>query len=493
MSRITALPYKWLVAIVFICGLFMDLLDTTIVNVALPRLGDIFDANTTTLEWVVTGYLLSLAVWIPASGWLGDRFGTKRVFLFALAAFTIGSALCGASTSIGMLIGFRVLQGIGGGMLTPVGTAMLFRAFPPEERAQASAVLVIPIAIAPAVGPILGGLLVDRLSWRWIFYVNVPVGIAAFIFAFIFLQEGREEHPGRFDIFGFVLSAAGLPLLLYGLAEAPNRGWTDGIVLLTGLGGLALLLLLVVVELRVAEPMLTFRLFSDRMFRSSAIVNFAASAGFVGLLFLLPLFLQNLTGLSATQSGLTTFPQAIGLILMSRIASRFFPIYGPRRMMMVGTAGAAIATFLFHFVGLETSQWWIRAIMLFRGASFAFALIPIQAATFSNISRQDSGRASSLFNTNRQVASSIGVAILATVLTDRTHSRVSDAIGKLTTNDPAAIANATRHAGLGAFHDGYIAAMIISVIAFFATFLIHDEDAAAAMAPKTSEEAAVAH
>ena len=282
MSRLRLLEYKWLVAIVFVCGLFMDLLDTTIVNVALPKLGDIFGANTTTLEWVVTGYLLSLAVWIPASGCLGDRFGTKRIFMFALFAFTLGSALCGISTSIGMLIAFRVLQGVGGGMLTPVGTAMLFRAFPPEERAKASAVLVIPIAIAPAVGPVLGGLLVDNLSWRWIFYVNVPVGIAAFIFAGIFLQEGLEDKPGRFDSYGFVLSATGLPLLLYALAEAPTRGWTSTVVLATGVAGIALLALLVVVELRVTEPMLALRLFSDRLFRSSAIVNFAASAAFVG-------------------------------------------------------------------------------------------------------------------------------------------------------------------------------------------------------------------
>src|SRR3954453_9489382 len=169
----------------------MDLLDTTIINVALPTLGREFAASSgqplgaTTLEWVVTGYLLSLAVWIPASGWLGDKFGTKKIFMFALAMFTLGSALCGLSSSIEMLIFFRVLQGVGGGMLTPVGTAMLFRAFPPQERAAASAVLIVPIAIAPTIGPILGGLIVDHLSWRWIFYVNLPVGIFGFFFAWI--------------------------------------------------------------------------------------------------------------------------------------------------------------------------------------------------------------------------------------------------------------------------------------------------------------------
>lgn len=488
MAWLQSIPYKWLVAAVFVTGLFMDLLDTTIVNVALPTLGKKFDAETTTLEWVVTGYLLSLAVWIPASGWLGDRFGTKKIFLFALAMFTLGSALCGAANSIETLIFFRVIQGIGGGMLTPVGTAMLFRAFPPYERAKASAVLVIPIAIAPTIGPILGGILVDQLSWRWIFYVNVPLGIASFLFAAFALKESVEPNPGRFDIWGFVLSASGLPLVLYSLAEAPGRGWTDGVVLATGFGGIALLILLVVVETRIPEPMLALRLFGDRMFRNAAFVNFASTAGFLGLIFLLPLFLQrdDLRGLSATQSGLTTFPQAIGLILMSRFVTMLYPKVGPRRLMAIGAAGATVMTLLFVFVDVDTNLWWIRTIMLFRGMAFAFALIPLQAATFSNIAPADSGRASSLFNTNRQVASSFGVAILATVLSDRSQTRVSDALTKLQSTDPAAQASAVQDALVKAFHDGFIAAAVLAAIALVATFLVHDEDAAASMRPAGS-------
>src|SRR5206468_10678327 len=172
IGRLRRLEYKHLVAIVFITGLFLDILDATVVNVALPTLGRDFGAGATSLEWVVTGYLLSLAVWIPASGWVGDRFGTKKTFLFALVVFTTGSAACGAAWSVQSLIAFRLLQGVGGGMLTPVGTTMLFRAFPPEERAHASAVLTVPTAIAPARGPVLGGWLVDHASWRWILYVN---------------------------------------------------------------------------------------------------------------------------------------------------------------------------------------------------------------------------------------------------------------------------------------------------------------------------------
>src|SRR4051794_5799061 len=179
--RLPELPYKKVVAVAFVLGLFMDILDTTIVNVALPDLAKEFNASTGTIEWVVTGYLLSLALWIPASGWIGDRFGTKKTFVFALSTFTVASALCGLSWSLGSLIAFRVLQGVGGGMLTPVGTAMLFRAYPPIERPRASAMLTSVTVLAPAIGPVLGGVLVEYASWRWIFFVNVPIGIFGII------------------------------------------------------------------------------------------------------------------------------------------------------------------------------------------------------------------------------------------------------------------------------------------------------------------------
>ena len=209
MTRLQSLEYKWVVAIAFLLGIFMDLLDMTIVNVALPSIAKDFQVTDSGIEWLITGYTLSLAVCIPASGWLGDRFGTKRIFTIAIAAFTAGSLLCAMAWSLDSLIAFRVLQGIGGGMMTPVGTAMLMRAFPPNERARASTVLMIPIAIAPAVGPVLGGILVDQLSWQWIFLINLPIGILGVIFAATMLKEERQPNPGTFDKWGFFLSAAG--------------------------------------------------------------------------------------------------------------------------------------------------------------------------------------------------------------------------------------------------------------------------------------------
>ena len=488
LNRLQALPYKWLVAIVFVIGLFMDLLDTTIVNVALPTIGDDLNVSkNTTLEWVITGYLISLAVWIPASGWLGDRIGTKRIFLFALVMFTLGSALCGEAQNISQLITFRVIQGIGGGMLTPVGTAMLFRAFPPQERAKASAVLTVPIAIAPTLGPIIGGLLVDHASWRWIFRVNIPIGIIGVILAMLFLEEHTEPEAGRFDLLGFVLGGAGLPLVLYALSVAPNDGWTDSTVLLTGLGGLALLAALVVVERRVREPILHLSLFGDRMFRNANIVGFMTNGGMMGLLFLLPLFLQNLRGLSATESGLITFAQALGVILMAPAASRLYPKVGPRRMLFAGMLIMTIGTGIFYWIDLDTNLWIVRGILLFRGLGFGLSIVPLQAATFDKIPSQDSGRASALFNTNRQVAGSVGVAILATVLSDRIASHVADATRGVT--DQTVVQVATVQGNLDGFHDAFLAATILAIIGMFFTLLIHDEDAAASMA-RASEGAA---
>ena len=464
-----AVEYKWLVAVVFVAGMFMDIMDTTIVNVALPTLGQNFGVGDGTFEWVVTGYLLSLAIWIPASGWIGDRFGTKKTFLFALVIFSVGSALCGAAWSIQSLIAFRLLQGVGGGMVTPVGTSMLFRAFPPNERARASAVLTVPTAIAPALGPVLGGWLVDNASWRWIFYVNVPVGIAAFVFAALFLREHTEPAAGRFDFWGFLCSGGGLALVLYALAEGPTLGWKSPLVIGSGVAGIGLFVLLTFIELRRHDPLLHLRLFSDRMFRNGSLAMFTAFGVLFGVLFLLPLFLQQLRGLSAFDAGLTTFPQAIGMILMVQVSSRLYPLLGPRKMLAIGLAGLCVTSALFVLVDLDTSLWFIRGIMFLRGVVMSFALVASQTATFSSIKSEETGRASALFNTNRQVAASVGVAVLTTVLTQ--------AMANMSTT------GATPHGQLLAFHDAFAFSIVFGLVGILFALRIHDEDAAASLQP----------
>ena len=471
---ISRLDYKWIVGIVFVFGLFMDLLDMTIVNVAIPELARDLNVNpeegASTVQWVVTGYLLSLAVFIPVSGWAGDRFGTKRIYLIALLIFTGGSLLCGLAWNIESLIAFRVLQGAGGGILTPVGTAMLFRAFPPEERAKGAAILMIPMVVAPASGPVLGGYLVEYHDWRWIFFINIPVGVVGLIFAWLYLKEEKQANTGRLDVPGFVLGAAGLAAVMYALAQAGIHGFGDPQVLTVGALGLGILALFVYQELHTREPMLDMRLFGNRLFRTMNVAQIVGYGGMMGGLFLLPLLLQAEMGLSPLESGLTTFPQAIGVVMMVQVAGRMYNRVGPRRMMMAGMLGSAVTTLAFAFIDLETSQWWIRLIMLCRGWSFALVLIPIQTATYTTIRLPDMGRASAIFNANRQVAASFGVALLATVLTNR-----------LVANDAVLGNPATADAALIAFRESFVVAAALALCGMVAAFFISDREAAAVM------------
>lgn len=468
------------VAVVYVAALFVSILDTTIINVALKTLAEDFDVPTASVEWVVTGYLLSLAVWIPASGWIGDRFGSKRVMLWALAIFTAASLLCGTATSLNQLVAYRILQGVGGGMLTPVGMAMLFRAFPPERRAAASKVLIIPTAVAPASGPILGGLLIDKLSWHWVFFVNVPLGIAAIVFGWLFLKEHREETAGRFDLPGFVLSATALATLLFALSSGPVEGWASAAVVIPAVISVITSVLLVIVELRVESPMLNFRLLHDRLFRHTNAVSVFSSAAFLSALFIMPTFLQETKGASALQAGLSIFPEALGVLAFSQITGRLYPRVGPKRLMMFGLGMMAAVLVVLSRVDVDTSLWTVRGLMFLLGGSFSFMLISLQAASFATISSADTGRASALFSTQRQMASAIGVAIIATCL------------AAFLPGDRGIGASAADK--VPAFQGALLVAAGIAALGLIAAWRVHDSDAVATMgASSRGDEPAMVH
>src|ERR1700729_4162370 len=233
------------IAVAYVAAIFMTAIDMQIVNVALPTLSRTFDASLSHVQWTVIAYLLTLAVVIPASGWIGDRFGTKRTFVFALALFTLASALCGLAQSLPELIAARALQGVGGGLLTPTGTSMLYRAYAPEQRARVARTLILPILIGPGAAPILGGVLTQTLSWRWVFLINVPVGIVMCAFTYFFVAEHRPSPAGRLDVWGLVLSGLGLSLVLYAISEGSVLGWGSPAILGAGIGGIVLLCLFV--------------------------------------------------------------------------------------------------------------------------------------------------------------------------------------------------------------------------------------------------------
>lgn len=467
-------PHKYIVALVGVFSIFMELLDTTAVNVAIPTLAREFGVQSaSTIQWVITGYLLSLAVFIPISGWAGDRFGTKRVFMFALTVFSLSSLLCALSWNIESLIGFRVLQGIGGGMLSPVAFTMVWREFPPGERSKAAGIMVIPAAVAPASGPVVGGFLVEHASWPWIFLVNVPIGAAALVIAALYLQEHREPDAGRFDPAGFLLAAAGLAAVLYALSEAGNRGFGDPRVIGVGLSGLGALAAFVAVELRIPQPMLDVRIFRNALFRACNLAWIVTMFGGSAMIFLITLELQAARGLSALESGLATFTMAIGVMSIAQPASRIYRVLGPRRMIGAGLLLSGVVTMALARVDLGTDLWIVRGLMLTRGVGFGFVLVPLQAATYAQVSPADTGRATALYNATSQVASGLGVAVSATYLTSR-----------LSHYDAVLGSPATREAALSAFQDAFLLVGVLSLLGAAVALLISDRAAAATMAPR---------
>jgi EmrB/QacA subfamily drug resistance transporter len=462
------------VSVVFVLAMFMTIMDITIVNVALPTLAGDFHVRPDHIDSVVVGFLVSLAVFIPASGWLGDRFGTKRVFLIALILFTAASALCGTANSLSQLVVYRIIQGVGGGMLTPVGMAMLFRTFPPQERVRASRILVVPTAFAPALGPVVGGLLVTDVSWRWVFYVNVPIGLAAFVFGALFVREQRQEAPGRFDVPGFLLAGAGFASLMYALSEGPSRGWSSPEIIGLGLAGAALLVAFARLELRSSEPMVDLRLISNGLFRSTTGVIFVSTAGFLGVLYLVALFFQDGLGLSALGSGLSTFPEALGVMLGAQVATRLYPHIGPRRIMLAGLMAVATTIALMALVGFGTSLWWMRGLMFLLGLFMAHVFVPSQAAAFATISPAATGRASTMFNASRQLGSAVGVAVLSTVVA---------AVG------PVHLVGGHAAPQLSAYHWAFLTAAALILLAGFFAVLIDDKEAAPTMQLPTKRRA----
>jgi len=417
--RTMRLSAQQVVGAIYVVAMFMTIMDATIVYVALPAIARSFGVSPPATDGVVVAYLVSLAVWIPASGWVGDRFGTKRTFLVAISLFTAASVLCGLSQSVLELVVCRVLQGVGGGMLTPVGMAMLYRAFPPAERARLARLLVIPTVMAPALGPLVGGALVDHLSWRWVFFVNVPIGVAAIIFSALQLSEHRERAGERFDLPGFVLAALGFGLFLYALSESASQGWTSPLIIGTALGGAVLIGALIWLELHADEPMIDFRILRNRLFGVSNLASLFAAGGFLGLLFVAPIWLQTGRGLSAFVSGSSTAPEAVGVLVSSQLVGRLYPRIGPRRLVSGGLVGVTAATAALALL-MNGNLWVFRGVMFAIGVGWAYVVIPMNAGVFAQVSPRDMGRAAALYNAQRQLAAALGVATLATIIGTQT-------------------------------------------------------------------------
>ncbi|MER5885315.1 DHA2 family efflux MFS transporter permease subunit [Streptomyces sp. NPDC001941] len=413
---------KLAVVLVYTAAMCMNGLDSTIVNPALFTIAGDFGQPVSAANTVETAFLVALAVGLPVAGWLGDRYGTKRVFLAALSAFTVASAVCGLAPDLVTLVVARTLQGLAGGLLTPVGMTLLFRAFAPHERSKLSKVLIVPTALMPALGPPLGGLLTEHASWHWLFFVNVPVGAVAVAIGAIGLREHVEGADVPFDRTGFWLATPALGLLTYALGFGPSRGWTAPAVLVSAVVGVALLAFAVTHQLRAPQPLLRIRLFADRYYGTASVLAALTAAGLMGVLFVLPLLFQAALGASALDAGLSVFPEAVGLMLASQAVDRLLPRLGPRRLTALALPLAAVVFGALAVPGVAENAWVVRALMFAIGLVLGTAVLTVQLAGFETVAPPDMGQAMGLFQIVRTLGGALGIALCAGVVGGGAHT-----------------------------------------------------------------------
>ncbi len=435
------LSYKWMVAIVVIFGIFMSILDTTIVNIAIPRLQTAFGAGLTDVDWVSTGYTLAEGAGTPLTPFFSAYLGTKRFYLLILALFTIGSALCGLAWNLTALIFFRILQGTAGACMLPMSITLLYTEFPPEERGTAMGALGFPILLAPALGPTVGGYIVTYASWQLLFYINVPVGIAGFIMASIFLHDGVTQGNRYFDVFGFLFSTAGLASLLYGFSSAGTDGWGSAKVLTFLTIGVCSLLSFVIVEFMVInsgkQPLLDLRVFSNMTFTGGNIANIMVTFALYGGLFLVPVYLQNLRGLSAYQSGLVLLPQALGSMAASLIGGRLVDKLGVKAVVIPGLTFLGIALWFFSHLTLQTPYSFFQILLVLRGFGLGLSMQPLLVAALGRIQPKQLSQASSINSVIRSVTSSLAVALISTIVSNQTTVHYVHLAEQVTPDTPA--------------------------------------------------------
>ena len=413
------------VAGVVVLGAIMSILDITVVNVALPDLQVTFTGADnplpySTVAWTVTAYTLALATVIPLTGWAADRFGTKRLYMLALLLFTLGSVLCAAATSINMLILFRVVQGLGGGLLMPLGMTIMTRAAGPARMGRLMAILGIPMLLGPIGGPILGGWLIDKVSWHWIFLINLPLGIGALVYAWWALAKDAPEPTESFDFVGMLMMSPGLAAFLYGISSIPEEGTFFSAKVLGFAGvGLALIIAFVFYSFKPEHPLLDLRLFKNKNLTWSIVTMFIFAGAFFGGLLLVPTYLQQVRGEGALDAGLLVAPQGIGAMLTMPIAGALADKFPVGRIVPFGLATITAGMFALTRVDGTTSYWgYLIPVLFVMGLGMGATMMPLMTSAIKTLTAHQVARGSTLLNISQQVASSIGVAIISVVLTN---------------------------------------------------------------------------
>ncbi len=414
-----------MVAGVVVLGAIMSILDITVVSVALQTFQEEFDATAAQVAWTMTAYTLALASVIPLTGWAADRFGTKRLYLLALGLFTAGSVLCATATSLEMLVAFRVVQGLGGGMLMPLGMTILTRAAGPERVGRVMAVLGIPMLLGPIFGPILGGALIDSASWHWIFLINLPIGIAAFGYAAIVLPKDTVEPSETFDWLGMLLLSPGLAAFLYGVSSIPEAKQEHGTVWTAQVVGPALVGALLIAAFvpwalsrKNIHPLIDLRLFKNRTMTVAVIAMSLFAISFFGASLLFPLYFQSVRGEDALHAGLLLAPQGIGAMITMPIAGILADKIGPGKVVMTGIAVITVGMAMFTQVQADTSYTYLMVALFIQGLGMGATMMPIMSAALATLRTETIARGSTLMNIVQQVAASLGTALFSVLLTN---------------------------------------------------------------------------
>ncbi len=418
---------KWLVTVSVSFGTLMGAIDASIVNVALPQIRGAVGATIQEITWITTGFAMATVIVMPLTAFFGRLFGQKRVYLASLALFVGGSALCGVAQTLPQLVLFRVLQGFGAGALQPTEQAILRQTFPPEEQGMAMALFAMAVMLGPALGPTLGGWIVDNYHWSWIFFINLPVGLLGMLMVTRFVHEpddireanraGAVAARKNLDWLGITLLAAGLASLQFVLEEGQRDDWFDSttITLLTGVA-VASLFLFVWRELTAPVPAVNLRLFADRVFTSGTLIGAVMFSMLMASMFLLPVFMQEMLGFTATQSGLALMPRVLVMMVATPFVGRIYNHVSPRLLVGIGVVLVSVGSFNLGQVTLHTSSAGLIRDILVQGLGFSFLFVPLTTAALSSVPRTRLADATGLNSLLRQIGGSVGVAAFATLL-----------------------------------------------------------------------------
>ncbi|MFE7418899.1 DHA2 family efflux MFS transporter permease subunit [Rhodococcus sp. NPDC057529] len=468
------------IASVVVLGAIMSILDVTVVSVALPTFATEFDTSYATVAWTMTAYTLALATVIPVTGWAADRFGTKRLYMTALVLFVLGSVLCSFAWDITSLIGFRVLQGLGGGMLMPLGMTIMTKAAGPDRVGRVMAVLGIPMLLGPIGGPILGGWLIEAASWHWIFLINLPIGIIALAAAFIILPSDQASPSESFDFLGMLLLSPGLALFLFGVSSIPEVGTVASArVLAPGVIGLVLIVAFIFHALRKDHPLIDLHLFKNRQLSVAVITTSLFIVAFMGAGLLFPSYFIQVGGHTTLAAGLLMAPQGIGAMLTMPVAGRLVDKMGPGKIVLTGLPLILIGLGVFTQVAADSPTWLLMGALFVMGMGMGCTMMPLMTAAIVTLSNEQVARGSTLMNIVQQTAGSIGTAVMSVVLTNQLLDRGLDSqtvamqhVPEVAAQEPPGMVDQVLSQAADAFGNTFLVATVLIALTLIPAFML---------------------